>query len=157
MVTIQLEMTPENGFVPEPLFDTSGKVAFVLGWGNYLPGLHELVEGREVGDTVAGKSIDAGWGARQQDLVVEVRKDRLADFAWKLGESFLLKGVQVWVTEDLGKTVVLDANPPLAGASYCCSFTVLSIEDTPSSSSLADFSFSAPSRYELASFALGCF
>jgi peptide-methionine (S)-S-oxide reductase len=157
VVTIQLEMTPENGFVPEPLFDTSGKVAFVLGWGNYLPGLHELVEGREVGDTVAGKSIDAGWGARQQDLVVEVRKDRLTDFAWKLGESFLLKGVQVWVTEDLGKTVVLDANPPLAGASYSCSFTVLSIEDTPSSSSSADFSSSASSRYELASFALGCF
>jgi peptide-methionine (S)-S-oxide reductase len=163
VVTLHLEMTPENGFVPEPLFDASGNVSLVLGWGNYLPGLHELVEGLGVGDTLTDKSIDAGWGARQPELVVRARKDRLDDFAWKLGESFFLKGMQVWVTEDLGETVVLDANPPLAGASYCCSFTVLSIEDAPSTTTKTEQSSSgstvssSSSRYELASFALGCF
>jgi peptide-methionine (S)-S-oxide reductase len=156
-------MTPEQGFVPEPLFDTTGEVSFVLGWGNYLPGLHELVEGRAVHDEVSNVSVDAGWGERQPDLVVRVRKENLSECPWKLGGSFVLKGMQVWVTGDSGDgTVVLDANPPLAGASYSCSFTVLSIEDAPtiSNSALRSDSrapSSSSSRYQLASFALGCF
>lgn len=53
IVTMNLNLTPENGFVPHPLFDTSGTViTFVLGWGNYLPGLHTLVEGMTVGQTI---------------------------------------------------------------------------------------------------------
>jgi peptide-methionine (S)-S-oxide reductase len=155
--------------VPEPLFDSSGVVTFVLGWGNFLPGLHELVEGRAAGDCVSGVPVDAGWGERQPELVVRVRKKNLDAYPWRLGESFLLKGMQVWVTEEEddddddenGGTVLLDANPPLAGASYSCGFTVLAVEDAPaipaSPAGRSPRPSPSSSRYEVASFALGCF
>jgi methionine-S-sulfoxide reductase len=171
VVTLQLRMTPEGGFVPEPLFDCCGIVSFVLGWGNYLPGLHELVLHRAVGDSVEGVPVDAGWGEHQPDLVVRVHKSNLEEYPWRLGESFFLKGgMQVWVTEEDKEdgAVLLDANPPLAGASYSCSFTVLAVEDAPPATTIIGSSFPdsdsdvfpssvSSSRYELASFALGCF
>src|SRR3569832_1004938 len=68
VLTIQLSLTPDNGFVPELLFDASGVITMILGWGNYLPGLHQLLEGCQVGDSIHNLSIDAGWGDRQEDL-----------------------------------------------------------------------------------------
>jgi peptide-methionine (S)-S-oxide reductase len=143
VVTLALEMRPEAGFVPEPLFDTGGAgsdaISFVLHGGNYLPGLHQLVEGCAVGDCVRGASVDAGWGARRADLVVAVPLARLpADLGpFKAGQSLQLPQtgggtVHVAVTHVNESTVVLDANPPLAGASYTCSFTLLKIASLPS-------------------------
>ena len=162
VVSLQLHLVPENGYVPETLFDANGIVTFVLGWGDYLPALHELIAGCAVGESIENVSIDAGYGGRQDDLIVRVSKDRLADYEWTVGETFQLKGMTVLVAEDLGDAVLLDANPPLAGASYRCDFTLLSIEDAPyctpsDRSNNSDSDSHSSSRFELASFALGCF
>ena len=80
IVTIDLEMVPENNYVPESLFDRNGRITFVVGWGNYLPGLHELVQGKNVGDRVNQISIDAGWGDHNPDLVMELPMAKLKRF-----------------------------------------------------------------------------
>jgi peptide-methionine (S)-S-oxide reductase len=147
IVRLELSLIPENGFVPEPLFDRNGTVSFIVQWGNYLPGLHELVVGCRVGDSVEGIAIDAGWGERRNDLLFTVPISK-AQALWNrtlasnaavapsfaVGVTFQLQGdinVVVAAIDDAAGTVVLDANPLLAGASYLCSFTVLAIHPLP--------------------------
>ena len=74
VVTVEWTVTPRNGLVVEPLFDASGTVAFVLGGGNYLPALHELVGDLRPGEAVQGKVIDAGWGERNPALIATMPK-----------------------------------------------------------------------------------
>ena len=74
IVTIDLELTPEGDFVPERLFDTNGTISFILGWGNYLPAIHELIEGMRIGEQVDSISVDAGWGEHRADMVIAVPK-----------------------------------------------------------------------------------
>lgn len=168
VVRIDLSLVAENGFVPEKSFDTEGEIAFCLGWGNYLPGLHELVTGCAVGDSVQGVSIDAGWGKRQEDLMVKLPKAQLGRFvsdidALEIGQSIRLnESMNVVVAEisnDGDNTVVVDANPPLAGSSYACSFRVLSIDEV--SDSAMEYNTSTrttrTSQYGAATFAMGCF
>ena len=136
VVIVDLSLTPEDGFVPHPLFDTSGVVSFVLGWGNYLPGLHSLLVGMKTGDAVSDVSIDAGWGRHDPDLVVLVPKKKLrashADV--KVGAELTLNGwMRVTVTEETKDNFVVDANPPLAGSRYTCALRVLDVHPPPSS------------------------
>ena len=161
-VKIQLDMVPENGFVPESLFDTHGTVDVILGWGDALPGLHELLQGKAVGESVTTVSIDAGWGMRRDDLILQVQKLKLSRFTdteiLAVGDRIQLNpNMEVTVTNITGDVVTVDANHPLAGSSYSCSFTVLQIDALPDS-----FAFGSPLKepsfpYELASFSLGCF
>jgi len=183
IVKIDLRMTPENGWVAEPLFDTHGIVTFVLGWGNYLPGLHQLVEGCRAGDEVQNISVDAGWGERRNDLIFQVPYDKLSQILArqspesstyssisgriKVGASLTLPGnIDVMIKEirDQDSLVILDANPPLAGSSYSCSFRVLEVlSPPPLQSGRMEYSpgdcstANSPAEYEIATFALGCF
>jgi FKBP-type peptidyl-prolyl cis-trans isomerase len=59
IVTVDCETTPDGDFVPEPLLDTHGRLTFVLGGGNYLPGLHDIVLNMKVGDTIENVDLDA--------------------------------------------------------------------------------------------------
>jgi peptide-methionine (S)-S-oxide reductase len=129
--------------VPHPLFDTSGKVSFVLGcpWGGYLPGLHALIENMEVGQDCHNVSIDAGWGSRNPELVVKIGRNKLK-YAVE-GTKLHIQGMTLEVMEITDDYVVVDANPPLAGASYACDLKLLAI--------------SPLSHYKVATFALGCF
>ena len=172
IVTIDLTLTPENGLVPEPLFDRMGIITFVVGRG-YLPALHELVQNKGVGDQVQHVSVDAGWGERNEDLVMELPKSKLRRFLKHDGNLpdvgsilNLHGGIQLAVTKVNmeEETVVVDANPPLAGASYDCSFTVMSIDDAPldfvGASGMADVQPQSPSihsKYQVSTWALGCF
>jgi len=168
IVTVDLRLTPENDFVPESLFDTSGRLSFVLGWGNYLPGVHALLEGKTVGEHFEGVSIDAGWGERRKELIVTVPKRKLLgshglddESSLKVGTTLQLNsnssnggggGLQVLVTAVDEDTVTVDANPPLAGASYKCDATILAIDSVPSPTTTPP-----SSKYQVATFALGCF
>eukprot|EP00545_Synedropsis_sp_CCMP1620_P007096 CAMPEP_0119007876 /NCGR_PEP_ID=MMETSP1176-20130426/3314_1 /TAXON_ID=265551 /ORGANISM="Synedropsis recta cf, Strain CCMP1620" /LENGTH=430 /DNA_ID=CAMNT_0006960109 /DNA_START=71 /DNA_END=1363 /DNA_ORIENTATION=- len=149
IVTIDFSLRPENGYVPHPLFDTSGKeVTFVLGWGNYLPGLHALIEGMTEGESIDDDSnsisIDAGWGKRRQDLIVTVPRSnslllpKSSSAETVVGSQLTLKGsgnIQVLVTAVTDTTITVDANPPLAGSSYSCqSLTIKSISSLPTKS-----------------------
>lgn len=153
VVTIDLNLTPEHGYVPHPLFDTQGRITFVLGWGNYLPGLHTLVQGMQVGERAEdGISIDAGWGKRRDDLVVTVPKSKLKALkdvsVVKEGCQLHLEGdIQVLVTKVTEDTITVDANPPLAGASYRCDLlSIVKIESQQNDDT-----------YKVATFGLGCF
>lgn len=168
IVTIHLEMTPENGLVPEPLFDRNGIITFVVGWGNYLPALHELVQGKKVGEGFEHVSIDAGWGDRNPDLVMELPKSRLQRFLKEdgslpaVGSTLNLSGgIQLVVleTNNEKETAVVDANPPLAGASYKCSLRILDIHSLPTDAAETGYQqqHAPTTKYTMATFALGCF
>jgi len=154
IVTINYSLTPENDYVPLPLFDTHGtKTRLVLGWGNYLPGLHDLISTMEVGQTISDVSIDAGWGEKDMALVARVskrvrpgreeedEKRMIGDMKYgdiRVGMKFVLRGnnggngdIKVMVTEVTDDDFVLDANPPLAGSSYNCEITLLAVEEAP--------------------------
>ena len=167
IVSVKLELTPENGYVPESLFDTRGDVSFVLGWGNYLPGLHDLVTGMSQGSTVENVSIDGGWGERNENMIIEVPKTNFKKIksidSIQEGSVLNLKGdgkVQVLVVKVTEDTIVVDANPPLAGSSYSCSLTVTGVCRFPSSK----LQYHQPSKeiveespLEVATWAMGCF
>jgi methionine-S-sulfoxide reductase len=165
IVTIDLKLTPENGYVPVPLFDTTGIITLVLGWGNYLPGLHDVLQGLRPGETISNLSIDAGWGKRKDELVVTVPKSKLKfiqDMALiRPGRYLHLNGdIQVLVTDVTEDSITVDANPPLAGASYLCDLKVIEVHPLPQSISgyVVERTENADSsRYHVATFALGCF
>ena len=159
IVTIDFTLTPENGFVPHPLFDTSGIVSFVLGWGNYLPGLHALIDNMAVGHECHNVSIDAGWGKRNPELVVKVAKKKInavkdIDTIQEGTKLHLGRGIDVEVIEVTEDFIVVDANPPLAGASYSCDLTLLEVENFPLRGNTP---CKQDSRYQVTTFALGCF
>jgi peptide-methionine (S)-S-oxide reductase len=168
VVTLNLHLEPENGFVPEPLFDTKGTIQFVLGGGNYLPGMHELVQGMAVKEH-ATTSLDSGWGERRSDLLVTVPLQNFSSVSIEqvqVGSVLILaSGLQVTVTElnMSDETVVLDANPPLAGSSYACEVTVEAVEEVPSwkfeyhNPESSSEIMSKNNKYEVCTFALGCF
>mmetsp|Transcript_19730 Transcript_19730/g.47648 ORF Transcript_19730/g.47648 Transcript_19730/m.47648 type:complete len:431 (-) Transcript_19730:202-1494(-) len=184
IVTIDVDMVPENDYVPEGLFDTSGRISFVLGEGNYLPALHELVKGLQVGSSLTKVSIDAGFGHHDPNLVIEVPFQNLFKTVLnydvkkrrqvKPQQILHLKGgFQVTVVkvieddededEKNGKIVVVDANHPLAGSSYSCSLQVVSIDSKPRHATVeTETSPSSPSSpsspfFKVATVALGCF
>jgi peptide-methionine (S)-S-oxide reductase len=172
IVSIDLDLRPENGFVPENLFDTSGRITLVLGWGNYLPALHELLQGMAVGEIQENVSIDAGFGEHREDLLIKVDKLNLKRRLQHLGKIVvgatlnLERGIQVQVVQVDPDTVVVDANHPLAGSSYACSLKVVSIDKMPihkmqylSEHHLGETNLSvvSSSPFEIATFAIGCF
>jgi peptide-methionine (S)-S-oxide reductase len=166
IVTVECKLLPEGDFVPEPLIhgvvyhesDPPQTLTFVLNRGNYLPGLHEAVAGMKVGDSIENVSLDAGWGARNPDLVATVSfQDSGVDKSQiKVGtQLFLSSGAKCVVTDVSQDNFTIDANPPMAGASYKASIKFVNLEDGPI---LQEYS-EAPSsgKYQVATFALGCF
>lgn len=148
-------------FVTEPLFDTRGKVTFVMKWGNYLPGVHELILGMTEGTSVTNVNIDAGWGDRQEQLIFKVPKSSIEgslDFeSLKVGTELYLQSNKVVVSKVEEDYIEIDANPPLAGASYSCSLKLLEIADSPKT---LEYVSSVPiieEKFSVATFALGCF
>lgn len=162
IVTIDCETNPEGDFIPEPLIDTHGRLTFVMGGGNYLPGLHDVVLNMNVGETVDNVSLDAGWGSRNPNLVATIQKKEMGDQInvdeLHVGvELYLVNGMKAVVTDVTDDTFTIDANPPLAGASYNAKVSLLSIEDGPIETGYISEGTVQSSPYQLATFALGCF
>ena len=165
VVTVQMDLGFENGLILEPLFDTSGIISFVLGGGNYLPGLHQLVEGLRIGETVKGVSIDGGWGKRNPDLVIDVPKSNLIKMkdvdVITTGATLNLKGgIKVSVLKVTDDTITVDANHPLAGSGYTCDLKVMSIDPYPEAKLVYHATPSLEgesSHFEVATWAMGCF
>mmetsp|Transcript_27497 Transcript_27497/g.38704 ORF Transcript_27497/g.38704 Transcript_27497/m.38704 type:complete len:235 (-) Transcript_27497:53-757(-) len=74
----------------------------------------------------------------------------------KIGtELVLANGLKCAVTEITEDNFTIDANPPLAGASYSAKVSLKAVEDGPS-----EFEYSpkgTEGKYKVATFALGCF
>lgn len=171
IVTVEVELTPENGYVPENLFDTSGEISLVVGWGNYLPGLHELLlDDMSIGDKVANLSIDAGFGEHNSEMVIEVPKSTLKKMhkIEKIVPNSTLSlkgGIKVNVVDVTKDTIIVDANHPLAGSSYSCNLKVLDVHPYPVDKLVykdncddeQTLPSSSSSPFEVATFAMGCF
>jgi peptide-methionine (S)-S-oxide reductase len=180
VVTIRCRLVPEGDFVPEPLIDgivfydhddAMQPLSFVLGGGNYLPGLHELIlssmkiSNAENNSTcvVRNESLDAGWGARNPALVATLKYEAAGvadpDQIQHGTELLLQNGLKCSVTERNNESFTIDANPPLAGASYRATVELLNVEAGPKPIpySETDSASFPSSRYEVATFALGCF
>ena len=171
IVTIDCRLQPEGEFVPEPLvdgivledYDPPQRLTFVLGEGNYLPGLHDLVSTMTIGQK-SETSIDAGWGERNPNLVATLSFDSLKDSGIdpskiKEGVKLVLsRGVPAVVTSVTENEFTIDANPPLAGASYKASVELLSF-DPPIQGDLEynPSNDGTGSKYEVATFALGTY
>jgi peptide-methionine (S)-S-oxide reductase len=171
VVTVSCRLKPEHGFVPDALIDgvvlheedAPAILTFVLYGGNYLPGLHDLVATMLPLQKVVKVSLDAGWGARNPDLMATLTyADAGVDASQiKQGvELFLENGLKCVVTGVTAHNFTIDANPPLAGASYLADVELRCVEmgptPVPYDASKA-VAAGSESRYELATFALGCF
>merc|ERR1712071_650702 len=152
-------------FSVEPLFDMNERVSFVVGYGNYLPGLHSLLRKKKVGDSVEDVLIDAGWGESNPNLIVKIPiEDIKANESFditrlKVGNSLRTRsGGSCVITEITDETFTIDANPPLVGTSYSCSFSLLELDKAPESflEPFSDILYDN-NKYQVATFALGCF
>jgi hypothetical protein len=124
LVRIACRLQPEGDFIPEPLIDgivlheddPTVDLHFLLGRGNYLPGLHDLVATLQVGETATDVPLDAGWGERNDNLVATVA---LADSGLeaghvKVGSQLYLasQNLPCTVTEVTDTTFTIDVGYP---------------------------------------------
>lgn len=105
-------------------FDSSeGKepLQFTLGEGRIIPGFESAVEGMQPGES---KKIvieaDHAYGARRDELVLEIKRDELPDdLSPGVGDRLEMRGgdrtMTVSVTEVTDDSITVDANHPLAG------------------------------------------
>lgn len=165
IVTIQYKLEADGDFVAEPLFD-QGRVSFVLDGGNYLPGLHKLVSGLEIGEKRSNVSLDAGWGDKREDLIAKVplESSGVSPSDLKLGmKLFLANGMECRVIEvdhdSDPATFTIDANPPMAGSNYNAEVVLETFQSGPRDEL---FQFSSKEitndiKYDVLTVALGCF
>ena len=170
IVEIDCTLRPEGDFVPDMLFDGIAldesdepkRLKFCLGQGNYVPGLHDLVLSMEVGEIVKDIRLDAGWGDWNPALNVSISLEALEGNGLettriKVGTELLMaNGMRALVTHRSDNAIVVDANPPLSGASYLATVKLLAANDGPKDLLYAAESGSS-SRYQVATVALGCF
>jgi len=167
IVTTTYSITPNDDFVPAPLFD-DGTVTFALHKGNYLPGLHTALSTMEPGDTKSDLILDAGWGERRDELVVDlpVESSGLKVEELKIGmELYMANGMSCRITkvnaDASPATFTIDANPKLAGATYTATVTLDDVKTGPSDKKFEYTPMGMvaedDSPYEVMTIALGCF
>lgn len=114
----------------------------------------------KVGETRTDVSMDAGWGDRNPDLVATVsfESSGLDPSQIKVGTQLYLaqQNLPCTVTKVTDTSFTIDANPPLAGASYKATVTLKSVKEGPEVTAYSEES-SSTSRFEVATFGLGCF
>ncbi|KAL3787835.1 hypothetical protein ACHAW5_000963 [Stephanodiscus triporus] len=146
-------------------FDTDGTRQLVLDGGNYLPGLHGLLSTMRPGETIEGAIVDAGYGARDPDLVYRISDSELGKSVdtSRVSVGTVLgmgNGVECRVTATDGETWTLDANPRYAGYAYEVDLTLDMVEEGPTNWEYykeGDATAKNGGRYTVATFALGCF
>jgi peptide-methionine (S)-S-oxide reductase len=114
-----------------------------------------------VGEKVEGVSLDAGWGERNENLVAKIPLKDLEQQGMDVSELQvgvklqMANGLRCVIAERNEESITIDANPPLAGASYSATVELLNIEDGPSELEYTEDS--SDNKYQVATFALGCF
>ena len=130
-VKIEYTLTDEKGKV----LDTSkGKepLTYIDGEGQIIPGLEKALRGLHAGDQ---KRVvvppEEAYGPVKP--LIEVPKERIPPQAQRVGYSLMVRNgdrppIPVQVKEIKGKTIVLDANHPLAGMSLTFEVKVVGVE-----------------------------
>jgi FKBP-type peptidyl-prolyl cis-trans isomerase SlyD len=121
VVTIAYTLKNDDGQVIDSS-EQHGDLAYLHGHQNIVPGLEEALAGKTTGDNVqATVDPEKGYGARQDELVFEVPRDRLPqEEELQLGMQFRAQSAEgqelvVTLVEMGDEQVTLDANHPLAG------------------------------------------
>ena len=130
-VKIEYTLTDEKGKV----LDTSkGKepLTYIDGEGQIIPGLEKALRGLRAGDQkrVTVPPEEAYGSVRP---LIEVPKEQIPPQAQRVGFSLMVRNgdrppIPVKVKEIKEKTIVLDANHPLAGMSLTFDVKVISVE-----------------------------
>ena len=136
LVSIDYTLTDEQGNV----LDTSNgrdPLSYVHGAGQIIPGLERALEGTSPGESlqVTVAPQDA-YGVRDPNLVQAVPRDQFPEDAMpQVGQSFPVEtdgGTLVVTVANVDeKTVVIDANHPLAGHELNFDVTVTDVRDAP--------------------------
>mmetsp|Transcript_27442 Transcript_27442/g.42282 ORF Transcript_27442/g.42282 Transcript_27442/m.42282 type:complete len:418 (+) Transcript_27442:75-1328(+) len=164
--TLQRFQSTDPNSIVEPHFDTSGTLQLRLNHGNYLPGLHDLLATMTPGETITGSTIDAGYGSYNTQLVFQIDATQLQVDTSLVNVGTMLamgNGMEVRVTkiEEDGEKLMwtLDGNHPLAGASYEVDVRLDAVEEAPSHWEYydGDDEKKSSSKYDVATFGLGCF
>ena len=146
--------------MPNPLFD-DGTVTFVLNGGNYLPALHQLVSHMKPGESQT-VTMDAGYGEPREELVakVPIESSGITRSDLKVGlELFLSNGMECRVVDLDNEMFTIDANHPLAGATYTAHVTLNGFESGPSEELFMFHPEGGVSgaKFDVLTIALGCF
>ncbi len=137
--TVQFEytLTDKDGKVldtnkgQEPLTYTQGE-------GQIIPGLEKALKGLHAGDQ---KHVvippEEAYGPFKQEAVIEVPKERIPPDSQKVGTRLMARNQQgngppipILVKEVKEKTIVLDANHPLAGMTLTFDVKIVSVAPT---------------------------
>ncbi|MBL0731675.1 MAG: peptidylprolyl isomerase [Desulfosarcina sp.] len=143
-------MKIENGKIVSMnyiLKDLSGKVLestnkgkpfeFLCGKNMVVPGLERELIGLKAGDkkTIIIPPAD-GYGKRDKNLVLKIRRDQLPDKSIKVGQQFRKVNIDdtsdvFIITSILSNWVWLDKNHPLAGKKLCYEVEILDVRPDP--------------------------
>jgi FKBP-type peptidyl-prolyl cis-trans isomerase SlyD len=122
-VTLDYELRGDDGDLLDASKGDGGEpIRYVHGYGMLVPGLEAALVGLRAGDErEVVVPAAAGYGERDEDLVLEIDRDEFPDpKAVEVGDEFVAESpdgdeIAMNVVEVKGDVVVVDANHPLAG------------------------------------------
>ena len=125
----------EDGAVFDSSLERNEPLEFTLGQGNMIPGFESAVSGMKVGDTkVADIPVDAAYGQRRDDMVLEVPKSDVPDnISPEVGQRLAVQqkdgqSIPVTITNVSDASITLDANHPLAGKDLVFEIELLEVK-----------------------------
>ncbi|KAL7471749.1 hypothetical protein ACHAXS_012052 [Conticribra weissflogii] len=145
-------------------FDTSGTLQLELYGGNYLPGLHDVLFEMNPGETTRGAIVDPGrgeWDPRMEYKLPAADIGGSLDLSnVSVGTTIRLKGgLKCTITDMTGEDWICDGNDPLAGVVFEVDVTLDGVEEGPilGWEYVEGYSAVTGEKYQVATFALGCF
>ena len=134
IVSIDYTLTDEQGNVLDTS-DGRDPLSYVQGAGQIIPGLERALEGTSPGESlqVTVQPEDA-YGERDPELVQAVPREQFPDGSLpEIGQRFQVEtpaGTQVVTVASVDeKSVMIDANHPLAGRALSFDVTVKEVRD----------------------------
>jgi FKBP-type peptidyl-prolyl cis-trans isomerase SlyD len=133
-VKIEYKLTKKNGELIESS-SVKGPLEFVVGRGQFLPGLEKRMIGLEAGESRTYQlTPEEGFGAKDSGQTVELgKKEFPSGSEFKVGTRFSARlggiDLQFEVIENKIDTVVVKLHHPLEGESITAEVTVVDVQE----------------------------
>ena len=136
--TVKMEYTLSDG--KGKILDTNKgqePLTYTHGEGQIIPGLEKALTGLHVGDQ---KHVvvppQEGYGPIKPEAIIEVPKERIPPKSQKVGTQLMARNqngppIPLLVKEVKEKTVILDANHPLAGMTLTFDVKIVGVDPAP--------------------------